>query len=95
MANEFNKGREYERKQDSMRFHFFLGYGCVIGSIIFSVGYFFNPTKTNIYTSLLILLFGLLSLYLAYSEKKELKKLRWKSIYLKLIAAIVKGHNKF
>ena len=67
MSNEFNKGREYERKQDSIRFNLFLGYGCIIGSFIFSIGYFFNPISTNVWTSLFLVFFGALSLYLAYS----------------------------
>jgi len=78
MRNKFELGREYERKDSNKRLYLFLGYGTIIWSILFSIGYYFTPTKSNMYTSLFLLFFGLFFLYVGYSEKKELKKLKEK-----------------
>lgn len=74
--NQFEKGREYERLYDSMRLHLVFGYGCIFGSMLFLVGYIFNifiQDYVNAVCYLLLLFFGFFSLYLGYSEKKELK----------------------
>lgn len=77
MTKEFNKGREYEKLEHSMRFHLFFGYGCLIGGIIFLVPGVIFSNWSGISIGGFISLLGGLSLYLGYSEKKELKKLKW------------------
>lgn len=65
----FERGREYESLRHSTFFYLFLGYGCTIGSILFSFTH-------QISGSIFLLIFGLASLYVGYCNKKELKQRR-------------------
>lgn len=76
MTNQFEKGREYEREKESMRWYLWLGYGSIIYLVIFVLAELFNHKIDNIYTIIALLLFGIASLYLGYSKKKELEKNR-------------------
>lgn len=75
---EFERGRAYESKSHRMGLHMWLGYGCTIFGLIFLITWIFlkgNPINyANLWTAIFLLIFGLLSLYLGYHEKKELKK---------------------
>lgn len=74
MTNEFDKGREFERLKENMRWYLWLGYGSIIYLVIFVLAELSNHSINNIYTIIALFLFGNANLYLGYSAKKELKE---------------------
>ena len=76
MTEEFEKGREYERINSQKSQHLFLGWGFIIMSPIW---FFFSVWDFNVkfYGGIGLFVFGLLWLYVARSEKKQLGKI-WK-----------------
>lgn len=71
---DFEKGVEFGTKWRSMFFHYFLGIGCLLFGVLW---FLLNQDKSKIWwQSILLIVFGSLSLYLAIAERKELKTLR-------------------
>ena len=74
MKKEFEKGMEYEVKRKNISFHLFMGWSCLVLSPIW---FFFSfwDFRTRFLGGIVLLIFGLLSLWLGYSEIKEIKKI--------------------
>ncbi|CAK0756637.1 hypothetical protein CCP1ISM_60012 [Azospirillaceae bacterium] len=75
-SKEFEKGREYESLSHSALQHKFLGFGCLFFSILLFFVSFFRSQKDNYLTVIFLLGVGIISLYLGFSEAKELKEMR-------------------
>lgn len=74
-SKEFEKGRAYERISDDSFFHLFFGWACIIMAIawfFFSVWSF----KQRVWGMFYLLVFGIVSLYIGYSNKRKLEKLK-------------------
>ena len=65
---EFERGIRYGEKKHNSFFHLSFGYSLLVGALIFSF--------KDIYSSLFLSIFGLVSISLGYSEKKELNGLK-------------------
>lgn len=61
---EFEKGRA---------FHLWLGYGSMIYLFFYVLSDLLNRRFDNLFNIIAIFIFGVVSLYLGYYEKKELK----------------------
>lgn len=72
--DKFDKGREYERLESSKSLHLFMGWGLLIFGLILLVVGIWSPEE-RFSSIFLLILFGLASLYIGYSEKKQLKTL--------------------
>lgn len=73
--SEFNKGMLYERKMRDRSFHKFLGWACILFG---SFWFFFSvwDFNTRAWGFVILLVVGVLSLYLSYQERKELKEIK-------------------
>jgi hypothetical protein len=76
MKNNFEKGREYERLYSSKRFHLFFGWSCTVAGIIFIIPKLLFVNYSFISVPITLIILGGLSLYLGYSERKELKEIK-------------------
>jgi hypothetical protein len=65
----FNEGIEYEMISYYKTFYLFMGWGLIIGSIIFLF------TQKPVYISIILFVLGCLSLSFYLQKKQELKKL--------------------
>lgn len=76
MNKEFEKGQIYERIRQSSYQKLFLGYGC----LLFSILYFFIPSlqkdSINTWVSVFLFILGLICLFIGYDEKKKLRLLK-------------------
>lgn len=71
---DFEKGVAYAKAKESMRFHLFLGYGIIIFLGFYVITSIFRHHLDDIGFMVGLLVFGLISLWLGYDEKKEIDK---------------------
>lgn len=74
MVSKFEKGMRYEKLRANSFFHKFLGWACIVLSPILSL-FSLGILKIRFVCDLFLFIFGLLSLYLGYSEAKEMREM--------------------
>ena len=77
MTTDFKKGMDYESKNHQAWERLFMGWALILSSFVGLIGVYWTKTL-HLWMCIGLFFFGLGNLWVGYSYKKELKKLKVK-----------------